>query len=413
MESQIFHIFPNYFIHILKFSGVLSHNVYIKTSKSNTVYSIFGLVICFIVQSLSIPAVKYFENLHEDSPIEIVSSDRGSILTKFVKCFYPIIMSTTPLVAIINTLWKCKTLFPLHIKHVYESDRILKSASIFLQRQKKFARVFIICCLGLSVPIKVLSITTLVILHDVDNYLILFWVVSLYFADLVGFVTEIQFILICNSLRIRFNEINNRLESIFLSHNIMLEYRMRNFVKILKNHGTKMDRGSSKKLFTKDTKYPLKMNLKCRNQILLSKDSKCNMPIFVVPLGNSSFKENFSEYLRDDFASIMNKTVKVQTVDVSKQLHELRLSYRHLSAALSLLKSMYEYVLLASVFTSFLLILLNVYFVIYGFVKIFILSNRFDVFFWILKSLCRFTGLLMMCDLTGKEVRLGLVSTLY
>lgn len=392
MSAPPFNMFPNYFLKILKVCGVFPSNF--NGGKVNVSCTLLCLTTCLIVQLLSVPAVQYFENFHEHSLIEVVTSDRGNILTKFVKCFYPIIMTTTPTVAVLNNLWLGKTHLPLYLENLCKNDAILNNNKRLTKIQDMFSNKFIACCLGISLPIKVLSITSLIVLHDVDSYVILFWVIALYFVDTVGFLAEIQFIILCNSLRIRFQEINNKLKSVFLLHDLRLEYRMRDFV-------TKWNKNSGR-VFGTPAKGIIKKH--CGRKILFSNKSKKTEPIFVTPWERMDFNYTIGDYLNKEFASTVNKNFEIHAVDFSSELNNLRLSYRYLSHALSHLKCMFEYVLLASVFTSFLLILLNAYFVIYGFVKIFILSNRVDVFFWILKSMCRFSGVLIVCDLTGKQV---------
>ncbi|KAG8247697.1 hypothetical protein J6590_055643 [Homalodisca vitripennis] len=70
------------------------------------------------------------------SAFGIVSS-KGSLLTSFVKLLYPMIISSTPIVAVVNALWRYNRSFPKYFEYLQKADWCLKKEIYYLTKQRR------------------------------------------------------------------------------------------------------------------------------------------------------------------------------------------------------------------------------------------------------------------------------------
>lgn len=248
----------------------------------------------------------------------------------------------------------------------------------------------------MDISVKASTLTSLVLSGTVKGLQLYFWIVLLFTIDFIGFFAEVQFIVMVNALKIRFEVINEKLEDLFSVQNLKIEYRIKHFadtwqseqalaksVVIIANASTVLP------IFNKRVRFI--------NTIYVS-------PLQVRPVEN--FRKDFESSLlyRNAFQNTEETGSASGQTNIPFTIYLLRLSHRNLSIAFDSLNSMFEYMLLISIFTRFLMILGNSYFAIFGFDKVFILSHRWDVLFWLLKCLFRFVSQLVMSDLLSEAV---------
>lgn len=390
-------VFPNLFLSLLRLSGVFPLNSSFEVS---CVYAIYSLLLVLVITGiqLSSPYVaQVFENcckLENPSPPILSILNKSSLLTKFIRACLPIIMASAPSVSILNSLWKYSYYFPNYIKGLVVSDAILKKDKLFDIRQRKFSFIYTSISLLIDISIKASTLTSLILSGTVEG-LMFSWIVVLFTIDFVGFSAEVQFIVMVNALKIRFEEVNHRLVDLFSTHSLKIEYKIKHFA-----NKWRSEQALSKILMKRENAPTLNKTAKFINTITLS-------PLHVRPVGHDIFMKEFPTSLSYEAGfqnSNKNNSKFLESKDFSTTIYLLRMSHRSLSTAFYSLNSMFEYMLLISIFTRFLMILGNSYFAIFGFDKVFILSHRWDVSFWLFKCLFRFVSQLVMSDLLSETV---------
>ena len=72
--------------------------------------------------------------------------------------------------------------------------------------------------------------------------------------------------------------------------------------------------------------------------------------------------------------------------------------------ALCDLETMYQYQIFASIFATFVMTLIDIYFAVYGIVKLYVVHTRLEIILWIVNSVSRLVNLILVAGSTEYEV---------
>lgn len=373
-------IFPSVFVPVLRLCGMLPFSHHFQPDWKLTVYSVLILLICVLVKATTIAVINFSDQVKIE---EVVNINRAFIISRLVKIVYPIIKSLIPFVAIFNAIMKRRFMYKFCI-HLCKSDEFFecKELSLHLEKDMKLASKLVVLCLGVSLIAKLCSVLSLMLLKELRDWQVLLWVILLYLLDTMGFVAEMQFVLMSIALRTRFLQINNRLQHLFSKQDKKVELRIQSF---------------AEEWGKEEYKAGTLGSIGHTNTCMTS-------PIFSM---SCTFEHNSKEYpvslFEKEFLPVKRK--HVETLEFNKYLEDLRLRHGHLCTALNYLNLMFEYVLLVSIFSLFLMILLNIYSAIFGLTRDLLLTHLADTCFWLLSSLIRLVCPLVVTDSLLDQVR--------
>lgn len=309
-----------------------------------------------------------------------------------------IIMMSSPLVIIVTNVCSKFTglvLLRKYLPSIYNNikcaDSVFKPPEMLIYNHSLYSIVNVGIICFIIVPIKIYIIMLLLIDSNL-NYLILIWWSYLFFGNVSSCCTELQFETLCYSLKLRFSKIVTELEHLVITCDSFMLAQVNNYLLKNEKNYTVLDDEEEEVLF-EFRRYDTVEDNTNFNFSDISFEKKIflyeRLAQVIQTIGISGWESKF-------LATNPNFLTKV------KSLHTV---YRSLSSAVFDSEYLYQIQSLFSISSLFFIILLDVYFALFGLSNAKLNKHQIDHIFWVIHCLIRFLVLIQAAHSTTFEVK--------
>lgn len=390
MESEIFSVFTKPVVYISRVCG--TNTLSITEHPAAFAYT-FVLLIISLGQLISTPYVvvgidNVYRNVTQDE-------DKSGFFTtrRIIMLAFPVAIIITNISSKLISLFLLKKYLPIIYSNLKCADSTMTPSETLLRNYSLCSGVMVCVICFVVVPFKVYALIKVAVDEDLDYYIVI-WFFLLYFGNLSSCSIEIQFATLCYAVKLRFFKVTEELEILV---NICDSFILGQVDEYL-SRKEKVDKPLLHKMRNVTTEY--------RNNNIYEDRSWMTFDI-----KNVSFEKKIVLYenlvnVSQHLGKTCNRKFRAMHPNFLSKIKTLHSVYRNLSSVLFDLDALYQIQSLISIAAMFFIILLDMYFALFGFDGAKINRHQDANIFWMIECFLRFLVLIQAAHSTSAEVKL-------